>query len=156
MLTPAITSRSLVQKGNPYHDATGAFSSKDKASGGGEKGPELSGMVLVNGRWWPKGSTAAGGEVKIPVGGPFRSKLTPTPENAEARTRMASYMQGFSKNLKNENERKYVEERVRQMVNGENRPKGMSGKFNLEKRRAIQYEALTYKIFLAGRAKLNV
>lgn len=129
MLTDAL-GRVVVYKENPYHDATGAFTSKDKAVSG------------------------AGVEQKPAQ--PYRSKIVPSQDNAEARQRLTSYMEGFYKNLKNENERKYVAERCRQMVGGEVRPKGMSGKFGLEKRRAIQYEMLTYKIFQSGRAKIGI
>lgn len=121
-----------VKKSNPYHDAEGEFTSKEKA---------------VSPR-----STAEAPSINRPL----RSRIIPTAENSEHRSKMAKYMAGFYSALKNENERKYVEERSRQMINGEVRPKGMSSKFGLSKSRAIQYEALTYKIFQAGRNKIGV
>ena len=125
--------RTVAQKGNPCHDKTGAFTSKERASTGST------------------GGTGGTGSKEVPSP---KGKLVKASE--EERKKMSDYMTGFTKGLKNEQERKYAEERVRQMVAGEDRPTGMSGKFGLTKNRAIQYEMLIYKIFLAGRKKHNV
>lgn len=142
-----------ILKGNPYHDATGAFTSKDKAVGGGKVPArdiaEAAASTEKPVETQPETSAT-------PLGGPLRSRIIPTKENEEVRQRLTSYMEGYHKQLKNPQERAYVAERVRQMINGETRPKGMSAKFGLEKRRAIQFEALTYKIFQAGRKKIGL
>jgi hypothetical protein len=121
----------VAKKANPYHAANGEFTSKENDTHG--KGHE-----------------------GLPIAKPLRSRVIPTHENQEHRTKLSQYMAGYYKGLKNENERRYVEERARQMINGEVRPSGMSARFGLEKNRAIQYEALTYKIFQVGRQKIGV
>jgi GNAT superfamily N-acetyltransferase len=121
----------VAKKVNPYHAANGEFTSKEN-------------------------DTHGAGHHGLPVAKPLRSRVIPTHENQQHRTHLASYMAGYYNGLKNENEKRYVAERARQMINGELRPSGMSARFGLEKQRAIQYEALTYKIFQAGRQKIGV
>lgn len=120
-----------VQKSNPYHDQQGLFTSAAN-------------------------DTHGQGHAGLPVSKPYRSRIIPTHENQEHRARMHQYMSGFHSKLKNLQERAYVAERSRQMINGEVRPKGMSAQFGLTKQRAIQFEALTYRIFQSGRTKIGV
>jgi len=68
---------------------------------------------------------------------------------------MQDYMNGFHKNLSRENERAYAVDRSNQLINGQARASGMSAKYDMPKQRARQYEMLVYKIFIAGRRKLN-
>ncbi|PWT89307.1 MAG: hypothetical protein C5B54_09165 [Acidobacteria bacterium] len=91
-----------------------------------------------------------------PLGGPYRSRITPTTKNVAHRARMMQYLQGFSSRLHSARERAYVEERYRQMINGEVRPHGLSKRFGLTKSRAIQFEGLTYKIFQRARSVIGV
>jgi hypothetical protein len=120
-----------VLKENPYHNQLGLFTSKEN-------------------------DTHGQGHEGLPISRPYRSRVVPTHENIEHRNQLQKYMAGFHDGLKNENEKRYVAERARQMINGEYRPKGMSAQYGLSKERAIQYEALVYKIFQAGRAKIGV
>lgn len=128
-----------VLKFNPYHDSTGAFSSRGSAT-----------FVSTGAKF--RSSNAKDKERS----GRLKTKVIPTRENAKARVKLQSYMDGYSKNLKNPQEKAYVQERITQMINGVTRPKGMSGKHGLTKQRAIQFEALTYKVFKAGREKIDV
>lgn len=130
---------SQVFKMNPYHDAAGRFTSRDRA-----------GFVSVGAKF--RSSNARDKERPTRLKG----KIIPTPENAKARVKIQKYMDGFSKNLKNPNEKAYAEARIRQKINGENRPAGMSGVHGLTKQRGVQYEMLIDKIFKAGRAKIDV
>lgn len=87
---------------------------------------------------------------------PLKSRVGPDGKNEPKVMSLQMYMEGFYSKLKDKQERKYVEERARQMTMGEARPKGLSGRFGLSKERAIALEVVTYKIFKAGRAKFNV
>lgn len=174
-----VSNYAQVLKANPYHDTQGMFTSKDHvravASARAAKIREArTGAVShqdtaagqaareqIGNKVPVQQSSSTIEELKLPesekpLGGPFRSKIVPTKENAEHRQKLTTYMEGYYKNLKNESEKKYVAERVRQMMSGESRPSGMSGKFGLTKQRAIQYEALTYKIFQTGRKKVGL
>lgn len=162
----------VVTKANPYHDATGAFTSKDKAKAGGmhsgigelnRKGKTVY-YAHVRGvyREGPKEhlQTLLEEEDKEKASQPF---VVPSPKNKlpkdvkpEQKKAMQDYMNGFHKSLKRENERAYAVDRSNQMINGEDRPSGMSAKYSMTKQRAVQYEALIYKIFLAGRSKIRV
>jgi hypothetical protein len=128
-----------VLKYNPYHDATGAFSSRDKA-----------GFVSTGPKFAKSNAKDKERSTRI------KTKVIPSRENEKQRAKLQTYMDGFTKNLKNPKEKAYAEARIKQMINGQSRPSGMSGMHGLEKRRAIQYEALVYKIFTAGRVKIDV
>lgn len=129
----------IVLKANPYHDAQGLFTSRGKSS------------FISTGAGF-RGSNARDKERSTRL----KTKVLPTTQNAKGRAKLQTYMDGFSRNLKNSNEKAYVEARVRQMINGVSRPSGMSGVHGLTKQRAVQYEALVYKIFATGRSKIDV
>ena len=78
---------------------------------------------------------------------------TQTPDRVLA---LGMYMTGFSDKLKDKNEKKYVEARIKQMIEGDKRPSGMSAGFGIPKNRVIALEVVTYKIWKTGRSKLNV
>lgn len=84
----------------------------------------------------------------------LRGRLTEATD--DQRKVVQTYMDGFSKNLKNPAEKAYAETRIRQMVAGDPRPKGMSGEHGLTKQRAVQYEILINNIFQRGREKHGI
>lgn len=102
---------------------------------------------------WETRRTKAATPFEVPTP---KNRIEPTAKNKAQIAKMQEYMDGFSSKLKNPNEKAYVQERVKQMLSGVERPSGMSGKHGLTKQRAVQFEALTYKIFLAGRNKIKV
>jgi hypothetical protein len=91
-----------------------------------------------------------------PLGGPLKTRITPSKDNESQRARMTSYMDGFHSKLKNPAERDYAAARAKQMINGEKRPSGMSSEFGVDKGRVKALEIVLYKVFKAGRAKIGV
>lgn len=87
---------------------------------------------------------------------PRKDKLPQGKAGAPARAAMKSYMMPFVAKIKDTNERAYINDRVKQMIAGKDRPAGLSGKHGLTKGRAVALEAVTYKVWLAGRRKHNV
>jgi hypothetical protein len=69
---------------------------------------------------------------------------------------LGMYMTNFSDKLKDKNEKRYVEARIKQMISGDKRPKGMSGQYGIPKDRVIRLEIVTNSIWKVGRSKLNV